>query len=86
MPHHIPNHPDAYAGWSALSSFDSYISVHRAMDCPKRKALNALLKAEQAKEREKRILKSLTMGALRLLNIVKKQPASNIKTGRLENH
>lgn len=46
------------------------------MDCPKRKALNALLKTEEAKDPVKRSLKSLTMGALRLLNVVQKQPAS----------
>ncbi|KAI3922015.1 hypothetical protein MKX01_005704 [Papaver californicum] len=27
MPHRIPNYPDAYAGWNAISSSGSYISV-----------------------------------------------------------
>jgi cytochrome c oxidase subunit 1 len=27
MPHCIPNYPNAYAGWNAFSSFDSYVSI-----------------------------------------------------------
>lgn len=47
------------------------------MDCPKRKALNALLKTEEAKEAaSEEEPEEPKMGALRLLNAVKKQPAS----------
>lgn len=44
---------------------------------PTRKALNGLLKTEEAKDPMKRSLKSLMMGALRLLNVVQNQPATS---------